>query len=147
MRWPPKARKDWYVELKLDCFYFTRVLLLLSLSLSLLLLLFYFVPYTLFLTFTLFDFCVPVKRGFLDVSPFYANMNCFYLNPFYSTLIFLYFYVTNNFYSHSHYYYDYSCNYCFCHCHCHYFFIFNAFDFCFSSFLSFHLISVYSEYF
>ena len=26
MRWPPKARKDWYIELKRDCFNFTHVL-------------------------------------------------------------------------------------------------------------------------
>ena len=36
-------------------------------------------------------------------------MNCFYLNPFYSVLTFLYFYTITNFYSHSHHYYGYSC--------------------------------------
>ena len=31
---------------------------------------FYFISYTLFLTFTLRDFCVPIKHGFLNVSLF-----------------------------------------------------------------------------
>ena len=37
--WPPKARKEWYVELKRYCFYFTHVILLLLFLLMLLLLL------------------------------------------------------------------------------------------------------------
>ena len=106
------------------------------LRLLLLLLIFYSDCYTLFLTFTLCEFYVPIKDGFLNVSPFSADMNCFYLSTFYSVLTFLYFYMITNFYSDSyHYYYDYFCNYCFCLCHCqYYFFIFNAFNFYFSTF-------------
>ena len=44
-----------------------------------------------FLVFTC-DFCLPIKYGFLNVSPFEADMNCFCFFTFYSVLTFLYFY-------------------------------------------------------
>ena len=50
--------------------------------LSILLYLFHLVSCTLFLILTLSDFCFWIKHGFL---------NCFYLNTFYSVLMFLYF--------------------------------------------------------
>ena len=92
-----------------------------------------FFSYSLFLTFTLCDFCVPTKHGFLNIFSLQADMNCFYLNTCYSVLTFLYFYTITNFDS-LFYYYDYfhcyCCYYYFCHCHCHYyFFIFNALSF------------------
>ena len=104
----------------------------------------YFVSYILFLAFTLCDFCIPIKHGFLNVSLFWADMNCFYLHTFYSILTFLYFHMITNFDSHSHHYdHDYFCCYCFCHCHCHYyFFIFIAFNFYFSSFY-YSILSLY----
>ena len=54
---------------------------------------FHFVSYILFLTFTLCDFCVLIKRGFLNVSSFQADMDCFCLNTFCSDLTFLYWFV------------------------------------------------------
>ena len=50
---------------------------------------FYFISYTLFLTFILCDFCVSIKHSFLNVSPFLADKDCFYLNTFYSVLTLL----------------------------------------------------------
>ena len=41
-----------------------------------------------FLIFTLSDFCVPIKHGLLNVFPFKADMNWFYLSNFYSILTF-----------------------------------------------------------
>ena len=98
------------------------------------------------------DFCFPIKGGFLNVSPFKADMNCFYLDTFYSVLTFLYFCAIASFCSHSrHYYCDCFYYYCFCHCHCHYhFFIFSAFNFYFSSFchpiLSLYISSIFTVY-
>ena len=59
--------------------------------LSILFYLFHFVSCTLFLIFTLSDFCIPIKHGFLNVFPFEVDMNCFYLNTLYSVLPILYF--------------------------------------------------------
>ena len=97
--------------------------------LSILFYLFHFVSCTLFLIFTLSDFCIPIKHGFLNVFPFEVDMNCFYLNTLYSVLPILYFQKIINFDSHClHYYYDYFHYYCcyhyFGHCQCYYF-IFN----------------------
>ena len=78
-----------------------------------------------------------------------ADTNCFCLNSSYSVLTFLYFHTITNLDSHSyHYHFDYFCCYCFCHCHCHYhFFIYNAFNFCFSSFyhsiLSLYIVNIF----
>ena len=88
---------------------------------------FNFISYNLSLIFTLHDFCVPIKHGFLRVLTFSADMNCFYLSTFYSILTFLYFYTITNFDSHYHlYFYDcfhyYCCYYYLSHCH-YYFFI------------------------
>ena len=67
-----------------------------------------------FLIFTLCDFCGPIKDGFLNVSLFSADMNCFYFNTFYSVLMFSYFYKITNFHSQfHHYYYGYFCYCCF----------------------------------
>ena len=71
----------------------TKTLVLLSIFFYL----FHFVSCTLFLIFTLSDFCVPIKHGFLNVFPFSADMNCLYLNTFYSVLTLLYFQTTTNF--------------------------------------------------
>ena len=100
---------------------------------------YYFVSYSLFLIFTVSDFCVSIKHGFLNVFPFSADMNCFYLNTFCSILTILYFYTITNFdgeYRHYYWNYFHCCcfYYYFCHCHCYYyFFIFEAFNlYCFS---------------
>ena len=95
---------------------------------------------TLFSIFTLCDFCFLIKHGFLNVFPFYVDISCFYLNTFYSILVFLYFHTIINFDSHYHHYcydycYYYCCYYYFHHFYCHYyFFIFNAFNFYYSCF-------------
>ena len=62
--------------------------------------------------FTLCDFGVPIKHGFLNIFPFKADMNWFHLSIFYSILTFLDFYLTTNFDSHCHHYYDYFHYYC-----------------------------------
>ena len=115
------------------------------LRLLLLLLIFYSDCYTLFLTFTLCEFYVPIKDGFLNVSPFSADMNCFCFNTFYSVLTFFIFiriaifililiiivmiiFVIIVFF----------------HCHCHYyFFILNVFNFYFLVFTILFYLCIY----
>ena len=84
-----------------------------------------------------------IKHGSLNVSPFYVDMNCYYLNAFNVFIflyIFLYLILIMMIISMIIYYF---CYYCFCHCHCHYyFFIFNAFNFYVSSLYHF-ILSLY----
>ena len=51
-----------------------------------------FAFYALVLIFTLCDFCLRIKQGFLNVLTFSADKNCLYLSTFYFILTFLYFY-------------------------------------------------------